>query len=101
MPSRFSTFATSRLAAPAKETLSHYGTSAHKQWSQDVIKRAAFACEDCGAKGQRLYADHIQEIADAPSLALDPRNGRARCASCHGSKTHKSRIARFNASPLA
>jgi 5-methylcytosine-specific restriction protein A len=84
-----------RIAKPqAKETESHYGTAAHKEWAAQVLARANRRCERCGANG-RLYADHIQEIKDAPDLALSLDNGQALCASCHTKKTIISRNDRF------
>lgn len=84
-----------RVSAPTKKaTDPHYGTQAHKDWAADVVRRAGFSCEDCGAKGVKLYADHIREISDG-GAALDPMNGCARCARCHGKKTAAERVKRL------
>ncbi len=95
-------------AAPAlpKETDEHYGTPEHKAWALQVKRRASWRCEALDERGNRcsnrhphsvLYADHIIEIQDDPSLALDPRNGKCLCASHHVSKTLAERARRMGA----
>lgn len=64
----------------------HYGTTDHKRWAAEVVKRAGYACEDCGRRGVRLFADHVRAIKDG-GARLDLSNGRARCGSCHSAKT--------------
>lgn len=90
--------APSRFPAQPKERAAHYGTPEHEAWALAVKRRAGWRCEECDASGVKLYADHVQEISDAPHLALDPANGRALCASCHGRKTAQARAHRL-ASP--
>lgn len=86
----------SRVQAPSKKvTDPHYGTQAHKDWAAEVIRRAGYQCEECGAKDVRLYADHVKEIRDG-GAPLDPANGCARCARCHGRKTADERKKRFS-----
>lgn len=76
-----------------KITASHYGTEAHKQWARDVVRRAGSACEACGIRGKRLFADHVIELRDGGS-PTDLSNGKAMCGSCHTKKTLATRAAR-------
>lgn len=93
--------APSRFPAQPKERADHYGTPAHEAWARAVKERAGWKCEGADhepgqpRQGVKLYADHVQEITDAPHLALDPTNGQALCASCHGRKTAQARRQRF------
>lgn len=77
----------SRWKEPPKRKADHYGTPEHRAWERAVKERAGFRCEQCGNDQGRMYADHIQEIRDAPHLALDLSNGQCLCSSCHGRKT--------------
>ena len=86
--------APSRWPRQAKQTEAHYGTAAHKAWAQAVKERAAYRCQQCGAQGVRLIADHVQEISDG-GAKLDPMNGKALCSACHGVKTHLARMTRL------
>jgi hypothetical protein len=77
-----------------------YNSAEHKAWVAAVIARAGGRCQDptCKAKhwpGMRIYADHIKERRDRPDLALDVRNGMARCASAHTKKTLAERAKRM------
>ena len=47
-------------------------------------------CRFCSAMGRTIAAsvvDHIQSIADAPALRLEPSNLRSLCKRCHDSHT--------------
>lgn len=89
-----------RIGQGKKQADAHYTTPAHEAWALAVKERDGFACVDPRhdpAKprhGVKLYADHVQEIKDAPHLALVVANGRTLCAACHGRKTHAMRQAR-------
>lgn len=78
---------------PPKERDAELGTPAHRAWSLEVRRRAGWKCEDCGATGVRLHADHVVERQDGGAL-LDPANGRALCTACHTRKTAAARAAR-------
>lgn len=81
-----------RTAQPApKQADSHYLSPEHKRWRALVIARAGGACQKCGRRDGRMFADHIIEIKDDPSRALDPANGQCLCASCHTFKTNRER----------
>lgn len=87
--------APSRWPKQAKTPDAHYQTPEHRQWANAVKERAGWRCEDCGSAGVKLYADHVQELKDAPHLALELSNGRSRCAACHGRKTADERARRL------
>lgn len=72
----------------------HYATAAHRDWRAAVLARAGHACQGCGRRGVRLYADHIVELRDG-GAALDVSNGQALCATCHSTKTAAARAARM------
>jgi 5-methylcytosine-specific restriction protein A len=86
-----------------KQTERHYGTAQHKAWAAEVIRRAGGRCQDPDheetGKPYRVVADHVREVKDAPHLALDPRNGLARCWPCHTRKTNRERARRQAALP--
>lgn len=76
-----------------------YQSAAYGEWRQAVRRRDHFTCTKCGARGPgvRLYADHINEIADG-GAPLDIDNGQTLCAACHNRKTAKARAARAGTS---
>lgn len=92
--------APSRFPAQPKQTDAHYSTPEHKAWARAVKERAGWKCEGLEhdarqpRAGVTLYADHVHELRDE-GAALDPANGRALCASCHGLKTAKAKAARL------
>lgn len=55
-----------------------------------VLARDRGECSICGAPGPGLHVDHIVSRRRRPDLALDPRNLRALCHSCHSSKSARS-----------
>jgi hypothetical protein len=92
--------------APDKRADPHYLTPEHRAWRAAVITRAGGRCEavdEAGrrcwrseAKGHRMFADHIVELADG-GAPLDLANGRCLCGSHHNSKTNRERTARHSA----
>lgn len=48
-------------------------------------ERAGWACILCG-ETERLEADHIVRLAEAPELAFDLENLQTLCESCHDQK---------------
>lgn len=85
---------------PAKQADAELQTAEHRAWRKAVLDRAGYRCEDCGKQGGRghaitLYADHILERRDG-GAALDPKNGRCLCGSCHGKKTAAERARRIH-----
>lgn len=85
---------------PPKKADPELQTAAHEAWRLQVLNRAGWRCEDCGARGGRggvmLYADHVTERRDGGALH-DPANGKARCARCHSKKTAAERARRLHA----
>jgi 5-methylcytosine-specific restriction enzyme A len=79
---------------PPKQADPHYGSTEHKAWAAAVVRRAGNACQDCGRSGVRLFADHVVELRDG-GAPLDLANGRARCGSCHTTKTAADRARRM------
>ena len=66
-----------------------------KIWRQKVFKRDNFTCQECGATGVLLNADHIKPFAKFPRLRFSVKNGRTLCVPCHrktstfGARIHK------------
>lgn len=69
----------------------------YRQWRSDVFTRDDFTCQECGKRGGRLNADHIEPFAivlrknDITSLdeafncneLWNINNGRTLCVDCH------------------
>jgi 5-methylcytosine-specific restriction enzyme A len=81
------------LAIPEKKADPFYSTPEFRDWRDLVIKRAGNACEECGRRGVRLFADHIKEIRDG-GARLDLANGQSLCGSFHTLKTGAERARR-------
>lgn len=82
-----------RVASAPKVALPFYRTPEWTALVASLIKRRGRKCEDCGASGCRIYADHVVELKDG-GAPLDPANIRLLCAPCHGKKTAKERARR-------
>jgi hypothetical protein len=63
-------------------------------WSQEVLNRADYTCEICGAKAE--HAHHIQPKKLEPGLVLDPDNGLALCIKCHYKYGHSDECSTGN-----
>jgi len=59
-----------------------------------VIKERGRQCQDCGRTGTRIFGDHIKELRDG-GPALDRRNIKLLCGSCHSLKTAAERAKRM------
>lgn len=69
------------------------GFYASREWQaarQLAIGLAAYRCSKCGARGVRLFVDHIVELADG-GAEFDQGNLQVLCGSCHTLKTHAER----------
>lgn len=55
----------------------------YSAWRKKVFERDEYTCQECGAKGVPLHADHIRSFAHFPELRLDVDNGRTLCVPCH------------------
>ena len=62
----------------------------YAEWRTKVFKRDNWMCQDCGARGVRIEADHIKPFAQFPKLRLKVSNGRTLCKPCH-KKRHAKR----------
>lgn len=71
---------------PDSRCLDVYHDPRMREWRRLVVERAAGRCQMCGARGTRLWADHIVEIKDG-GAPFDLSNGQALCPSCHTRKT--------------
>jgi 5-methylcytosine-specific restriction enzyme A len=65
-----------------------WNSTAWRNVRELVLRRDNFTCAWCGrydpTRRRNMQAHHVQGIAKAPQLALDPRNLITLCASCHG-----------------
>ena len=67
-----------------------YNKQRHRKWSDDVLRRDKYLCQDCKRYGRMVPAEvahHIVPIAERPDLAYSLSNGVALCNKCH-SKRH-------------
>jgi 5-methylcytosine-specific restriction endonuclease McrA len=80
-------------AAP-KTTDPAYATPEHRAWALAVKTRARWQCQECGAVGVRLCADHIVELKDG-GAALDVANGQCLCIPCNTRKGIAARAKRL------
>lgn len=67
-----------------------YNSGAWRKLRLKILERDHFECLHCKAKGMvvtdkdtTLIVDHIVELKDDPSLALEPTNLRTLCFKCH------------------
>lgn len=91
-----------RTARPApKVAAPFYTTPEWRGLMARLLKERGRRCEDpsCGRTGTRIFGDHIRELKDG-GAALDPRNIRLLCGSCHTAKTNRARAARTAARHL-
>ena len=94
LSSRVARHDTRTALPPPKQPDPHYGSAAHRAWRDAVIARADHACQRCGRREVRLFADHVVERRDG-GAALDLTNGQALCGACHTTKTVAARAARM------
>jgi 5-methylcytosine-specific restriction protein A len=65
-----------------------------RQLMKEIIAERGCRCEECGRTNTRIFGDHIIELKDG-GRALDKRNIRCLCGSCHTRKTAAARTARM------
>jgi hypothetical protein len=58
-------------------------TVEYTTWRREVFERDNYTCQECGAVGVRLNADHIKPYATFPDFRYDVDNGRTLCEPCH------------------
>ncbi|WP_454629585.1 HNH endonuclease [Bradyrhizobium cenepequi] len=89
--SRIATLDTRKAKPLPKKADPHYQSAEHEAWAEFVKRRAGYRCEHIDertgrrcersrANGDRMYADHIVELKDDRSRALDRDNGACKCA---------------------
>ena len=54
-----------------------------RKWRKAVYERDKYTCQECGAKGVKIQADHIKPFALYPEIRFDINNGRTLCVPCH------------------
>lgn len=79
---------------PPKVADDFYSSPEWRKLIGQIIRERGRACEVCGSRDGRIYGDHIKELRDG-GAPLDPSNVQLMCASCHGLKTHKAKLARW------
>lgn len=82
-----------RIARPLpKETLPFYRSPEWRSFMAGIIAVRGRRCEEpgCGAKGCRIYGDHIHELKDG-GAPFDEQNIMLRCGACHNRKTAAER----------
>ena len=55
----------------------------YRLWREAVFARDHFTCQECGAQGCELNADHVKPFALFPELRTAIDNGRTLCVPCH------------------
>lgn len=58
-------------------------TIEYKHWRTSVFTRDDYTCQDCGQKGGKLNAHHIQAWKTHPNLRYEVTNGITLCRICH------------------
>jgi 5-methylcytosine-specific restriction endonuclease McrA len=84
---------TVRTPSAVKLTAGFYKSPEWKALMRALIAERGRVCESCGARGVRIYGDHIEELADG-GAALDTSNIELLCGSCHNKKTAMARESR-------
>lgn len=54
-----------------------------KAWREAVFSRDNWTCQECGVRGGRLQAHHIEGFFEAPDKRWDVNNGITLCIKCH------------------
>lgn len=60
-----------------------HGSAADREWRTAVFQRDDFTCQDCGQRGGRLQAHHIEPYKASPELRHVLANGLTLCVECH------------------
>lgn len=58
-------------------------SATYRVWRSAVFERDNHTCQECGAQGVVLEADHIKQFAFYPELRCVLSNGRTLCQPCH------------------
>lgn len=57
-----------------------------KEWRRKVFERDDYTCQECGEKGGKIHAHHIEPWSEEPSKRLEIDNGITLCIECHSEK---------------
>lgn len=60
-----------------------HGCAADREWRVAVFERDEYQCQECGVRGGRLEAHHIQPYKAKPELRYELSNGLTLCIDCH------------------
>jgi len=60
----------------------------YREWSNAVLERDDYICQDCEQRGGKLTAHHIERWSEAPDRRYDVDNGVTLCYECHAER-HK------------
>lgn len=60
-----------------------HGSAEEREWRTRVFERDNWTCQECGAHGVRLNADHIKPFGTHPESRFELSNGRTLCEPCH------------------
>ena len=60
----------------------------YKLWRGKVFKRDNYTCQECGARGGRIEADHLKSWKHHPEFRFDVSNGKTLCKKCHEQTPH-------------
>ena len=71
-----------------------YNSPAWRRLMAEIITERGRQCQQCGRTNTRMFGDHIIELKDG-GAALDKRNVKCLCGSCHTKKTSAARARRL------
>jgi 5-methylcytosine-specific restriction enzyme A len=99
LPQRVAVYDTRAVKPAVKVAEGFYLSRPWRSLVAGLLAQRGRRCEACGRTGEggkpvRIFADHIRELVDG-GAALDPRNVRLMCGSCHTTKTLAERAKRL------
>jgi len=64
----------------------------YQTWRLAVFGQDRYTCQDCGEKGGKLNAHHLQPWKSFPALRFIPENGVTLCVTCHRQRHKQMRL---------
>lgn len=55
----------------------------YQTWRRSVFERDDYTCQECGDRGGRLQAHHIEWWSENEDLRYEVANGKTLCLDCH------------------